>query len=134
MIQQIGELARRGAGRVQTCDPRPGAAEVAGCVPVRDWAAAPCDFLVPYANLLAITEEVVTAFPEGVWFCVGAANSPFADAGAKEIFDGRGIMHIPESISSAGAILADSVEVHSLLLNHDRRRSSSSRSNARRTS
>jgi glutamate dehydrogenase/leucine dehydrogenase len=44
-------------------------------------------------------------------YCVGAANSPFANEQAKAIFDARGVMHMPESISSAGAILADSVEV-----------------------
>ena len=63
------------------------------------------------ANSLAITEEVATDFPEGLKYCVGAANSPFANEKAKSIFSKRGVMHIPESISSAGAILADSVEV-----------------------
>lgn len=70
-----------------------------------------CDFLVPCANSLAITEEVALNFPAGLKYCVGATNSPFASSEAKQTFDKRGIMHIPESISSAGAILADSVEV-----------------------
>lgn len=104
------ELVRLGAKSVQTCDLFARAAEIEGCAPVRDWASAPCDFLVPCANSLAITEEVASNFPEGIKYCVGATNSPFANERAKEIFDKRGIMHIPESISSAGAILADSVE------------------------
>lgn len=50
-------------------------------------------------------------FPQGIKYCVGATNSPFANKNARKIFDMRGVMHVPESISSAGAILADSVEV-----------------------
>jgi len=104
------ELVRMGAKHVQTCNLYPQAAEIEGCTPIMDWAGTECDFLVPCANSLAITEEVARGFPEGIKYCVGATNSPFANEKAKEIFDGRGIMHIPESISSAGAILADSVE------------------------
>lgn len=105
------ELVRLGAKRVQTCDLNMDAARsVEGCVPIEDWSSEPCDFLVPCANSLAITEEVAQTFPAGIRFCVGATNSPFADPSARSIFDQRGVMHIPESISSAGAILADSVE------------------------
>jgi leucine dehydrogenase len=107
------ELARLGAC-VQTCDLFSAASAIPGCTQIgnsEDWALTPCDFLVPCANSLAITEDVASNFPEGVKYCVGAANSPFATAQAKAMFDDRGVMHIPESISSAGAILADSVEV-----------------------
>eukprot|EP00588_Corethron_pennatum_P011954 CAMPEP_0194272596 /NCGR_PEP_ID=MMETSP0169-20130528/6123_1 /TAXON_ID=218684 /ORGANISM="Corethron pennatum, Strain L29A3" /LENGTH=834 /DNA_ID=CAMNT_0039015301 /DNA_START=56 /DNA_END=2560 /DNA_ORIENTATION=- len=104
------ELVRMGAQKVQTCDVRKGAAEIAGCVPVDDWAGTPCDFLVPCANSLAITEEVASNFPAGLRFCAGATNSPFASQQAKDVFAGRGVFHVPESVSSAGAILADSVE------------------------
>ena len=105
------ELVRLGAKHVQTCDLLSLAAEIEGCTPIHDWANTSCDFLVPCANSLAISEEVASTFPEGIKFCVGATNSPFANEKAKQIFDYRGVMHIPESISSAGAILADSVEV-----------------------
>lgn len=105
------ELVRLGAKCVQTCDLYPEAANIKGCTPIEDWASTTCDFLVPCANSLAITEDVAMNFPEGIKYCVGATNSPFANKEAKEIFDARGVMHIPESISSAGAILADSVEV-----------------------
>ena len=105
------ELVRLGAKAVQTCDLYPELAKVEGCTPIEDWTRTACDFLVPCANSLAITEEVAGSFPGGVKYCVGAANSPFANAEAQSIFDGRGVMHVPESISSAGAILADSVEV-----------------------
>lgn len=104
------ELVRLGAKKVQTCDIREGASDIEGCTSIDDWASTPCDFLVPCANSLAITEDVATHFPEGIKFCTGATNSPFATAEAKSIFAERGVFHVPESISSAGAILADSVE------------------------
>lgn len=110
------ELVRYGAKSVQTCDLYSELANIKGCTPIEDWSSTPCDFLVPCANSLAITEEVASNFPEGIKYCVGAANSPFANADAREIFDGRGVVHIPESISSAGAILADSVEVSTIIV------------------
>lgn len=110
------ELLRLGAKCVQTCDLFPTAAEISGCKAIKDWTSEPCDFLVPCANSLAITEDVATRFPDGIKYCVGATNSPFASQEAKDIFNERGVMHIPESISSAGAILADSVEVRQLLM------------------
>lgn len=105
------ELVRLGAKCVQTCDLYPKAANIPGCTPTSDWESTSCDFLVPCANSLAITVDVAKNFPQGIKYCVGATNSPFASAEAKAIFNDRGVMHIPESISSAGAILADSVEV-----------------------
>lgn len=104
------ELIRLGAKKVQTCDLRESATHIKGCHPIKDWTTTPCDFLVPCANSLAITEEVASNFPEGIKFCTGATNSPFATLKAKQMFSQRGVYHVPESISSAGAILADSVE------------------------
>lgn len=105
------ELVKLGAKCVQTCDVRHEATDIPGCTPISDWTTTPCDFLVPCANSLAITEDIAKNFPAGIRYCVGATNSPFASARAKAIFeDDRDIWHVPESISSAGAILADSVE------------------------
>jgi len=109
------ELVRLGAKSVQTCDLNSEAADIDGCTVIEDWTNTFCDFLVPCANSLAITEDVALNFPKGIKYCVGATNSPFASTQAREIFDKRNVMHIPESISSAGAILADSVEVCVLL-------------------
>lgn len=108
------QLVRLGANHVQTCDLFPEAANIEGCTPITSWEKTSCDFLVPCANSLAITESVAKNFPEGIKYCVGATNSPFANQEAKDIFNERGVMHIPESISSAGAILADSVEWHNI--------------------
>lgn len=107
------QLIQLGAKTVQTCDLNADATKIDGCTPIDDWTNTPCDFLVPCANSLAITEDVAARFPDGIKYCVGATNSPFANDEARQIFDDRGVMHIPESISSAGAILADSVEVSS---------------------
>lgn len=104
------ELVRLGAKCVQTCDILAENAKIDGCKPLEDWTSTPCDFLVPCANSLAITEEVATNFPKGIKYCTGATNSPFASQKAKDVFAARGVSHVPESISSAGAILADSVE------------------------
>ena len=107
------ELVRLGAKKVQTCDIRESTANIEGCTPIKDWANTPTDFLVPCANSLAITEDIATNFPEGIRFCTGATNSPFTEE-AKVTFAERGVFHVPESISSAGAILADSVEWYDL--------------------
>ena len=104
------ELVRLGAKRVQTCDLFPESAKIDGCHPIEDWTSTPANFLVPCANSLAITEDVAKNFPESIRYCAGATNSPFASQEAKDIFASRGVSHVPESISSAGAILADSVE------------------------
>ena len=104
------ELVRLGAGKVQTCDIRAESARVEGCVEIQDWTATACDVLVPCANSLAITEDIARNFPKGLKLCTGATNSPFASAAAQATFAKRGVSFVPESISSAGAILADSVE------------------------
>lgn len=105
------ELVRLGAKRVQTCDVRQGAAQIDGCIEIEDWTKANCDFLIPCANSLAITEVVAKNFPDGIKFCAGATNSPFSSQISKDIFaNDRGVFHVPESVSSAGAVLADSVE------------------------
>jgi len=104
------ELIARGAKTVQTCDlDMDRALSIAGSVPITDWSTTPCDVLIPCANSLAITEDIATHFPEGLEFCVGATNSPFAGK-ARDILASKGVSFVPESISSAGAILADSVE------------------------
>ncbi len=87
------ELIRLGAKCVQTCDLYPELAKtISGCTPIEDWTNTECDFLVPCANSLAITEDVASNFPKGVKYCVGAANSPFANTEARSIFDNRGVV------------------------------------------
>ena len=68
------ELVRLGAKSVQTCDLNSEAAAIDGCTVIEDWANTECDFLVPCANSLAITEDVALNFPKGIKYCVGATN------------------------------------------------------------
>ncbi len=77
-----------------------------------------CNFLVTCANSLKITEEVVWDFPDGIRYCTRAATSPFVSEEAKEIFDGRGIIHTLESFNSAKIIVADSMEVGFSILSY----------------
>merc|ERR1712161_156090 len=71
------ELVRYGAKCVQTCDIYPELAVIEGCNTIKDWTTTPCDFLVPCANSLAITENVAANFPRYLQFCCGATNSLF---------------------------------------------------------
>ena len=89
MVQSISDpaLGCVGALKVQTCDLFPEATNIKGCTPITEWATTSCDFLVPCANSLAITEEVAKNFPEGIKYCVGATNSPFGNQKAKDIFN-----------------------------------------------
>ena len=118
-----GSLARQlvaaGASRVLTYDVFSEAADIPGCENVSasgaDWAAkaAECDMLCPCAISWQITEQVVAALSaEGAStrFIVGAANLPFATPEARAAAAAEGILFVPESVASAGAVIVDSLE------------------------
>lgn len=110
------ELVALKAGHVITCDINAERSEVEGCENLlarasgenSDWKVEPCDVFVPCAGSLVIDEAVAKALKANL--IIGSANSPFASPGARNMTDSRGIFFVPESISSAGAILADSIE------------------------
>lgn len=110
------ELVALKAGHVITCDINAERSEVDGCENLltrapgenSDWNVEPCDVFVPCAGSLVIDEAVAKGLKAS--FIIGSANSPFACPNARSITDSRGIFFVPESISSAGAILADSIE------------------------
>lgn len=110
------ELVALKAGHVITCDINAERSEVEGCENLltrapgenSDWKVEPCDVFVPCAGSLVIDEAVAKILKAS--FIIGSANSPFACPNARNITDSRGIFFVPESISSAGAILADSIE------------------------
>jgi glycine/D-amino acid oxidase-like deaminating enzyme/glutamate dehydrogenase/leucine dehydrogenase len=107
------ELVRLGAKQVKTCDLDPARAALNGCTPMENgevWFHQNVDFLVPCANSLAINEQVLQEMIPAPRFIVGATNQPYASAEVRAAFDEQGSLHVPESISSAGAILADSIE------------------------
>ncbi|KAG7370600.1 glutamate dehydrogenase/leucine dehydrogenase [Nitzschia inconspicua] len=106
------ELVRLGAKDVKTCDIEAERALIPGCSPLKngqEWFHQQVDFLVPCANSFAINEQVLQEM-KPPRFIVGATNQPYASAEVRASFDEKGSFHVPESISSAGAILADSVE------------------------
>ena len=108
------ELVRLGAKEVKTCDLDQTRAQLPGCMPLPDgeewYGQQGIDFLVPCANSLAINEKVLEEMNPAPRFIVGAANQPYASDKVRAAFDKNGSLHVPESISSAGAILADSIE------------------------
>jgi glycine/D-amino acid oxidase-like deaminating enzyme len=107
------ELVRLGAKEVKTCDLDMERATIPGCTPLKngeEWFHQQVDFLVPCANSLAINEKVLKEMTPAPRFVVGATNQPYASAEVRAAFDLKGSLHVPESISSAGAILADSIE------------------------
>jgi hypothetical protein len=76
-----------------------------------DWATripADLDVLVPCSSSHLLTDEAVQHL-QNVSYIVGATNLPFATSTARASYPG---VFIPEGISSAGAVIADSVEHH----------------------
>lgn len=106
------ELITLGAKEVITCDLYPELANLPGCRALtaeENWFDQKVDVLVPCANSLAINEEVIAKMAKPKYVC-GATNQPFSSASTRDAWDQAGVLHVPESISSAGAILADSIE------------------------
>lgn len=113
------ELVAAGA-QVSVCDNSPGrAATITGATDISeavmalasdDWSAAlPAhDIFVPCSMSQIITTAVSTNLPASA--IVGATNQPFETAEAEAAFAARGHVFVPECITSAGAILADSIE------------------------
>jgi len=113
------ELVAAGA-KVSVCDNSPGrSSTITGATDIseavmalgsNDWSAAlPVhDIFVPCSMSQIITTAVSTNLPATA--IVGATNQPFATAEAEAAFASRGHLFVPECITSAGAILADSVE------------------------
>jgi len=75
-----------------------------------DWAAAvpSCDVFVPCSKSWLIgTSDASVLQAKAV---CGATNMPFACAESQEAFVNGGGLFVPESITSAGAVIADSIE------------------------
>merc|ERR1711934_661878 len=67
-----------------------------------------CDGLVPCSASHTLTEERVADLKCKI--IVGATNLPFATPEARSLASKLGITFIPESVSSAGAVIGDSIE------------------------
>ena len=72
-------------------------------MPASEALRAPCDVLAPCAVGGVITAEVARDLPAHV-LC-GAANNILADTLAAEALRERGIVHVPDVIASAGAVI-----------------------------
>lgn len=106
-------LVQAGAARVSTADLVPGHADIAGCVNVsgREWADVAADVFVPCSVSGFITEDVAARL--SVRYIIGASNVPFRSAAALAAAEARGIVFVPEAVSSAGAVIVDSIEMYS---------------------
>jgi len=75
-----------------------------------DWASTlpKHDIFVPCSKSNLVDMESALNLPAKV-LC-GSTNIPFATPEAATAYEGRGAVFVPESVSSAGAVIADSVE------------------------
>lgn len=86
-------------------------ADIPGCTNVshmEDWASLDIDVFSPNAISGVITPDVAARVTCKA--IVGAANIPFSNEEARHITNSRGIIFVPEYITSAGAIIVDSLE------------------------
>ena len=106
------ELVELGAASVKTVDMTKEKADIAGCVNVsgEEWWKHDVDALVPCSSSGLLTEEVVEKLKCGS--IVGATNIPFETRQAQSCAEDKGVLFVPEGISSAGAVIVDSVEFY----------------------
>jgi len=108
------QLVKLGAAEVLTVDSDPSKATIPGCTPLAaesKWWAQDVDVLVPCSASGLLTAERAAQLQ--CHTIVGATNLPFASVEAREIAEGeRGVIFVPEGVSSAGAVLVDSVEFY----------------------
>jgi len=96
---------------VYTADISSERADIKGCTNlshVEDFAALEVDIFSPNATAGVVTEKVARNLKAKA--IVGAANVPFRTEQARTITADRGIVFVPEYITSAGAIIVDSME------------------------
>ena len=109
------EMCARGA-TVYTVDIDPERAEIDGCLNISegsanaraDWWTVPSDAIVPCSKSGLLNAQICHEMDTRA--IIGATNLPFATDQAYAISEKRGTVYIPEGVSSAGAVIADSVE------------------------
>ena len=103
-------LVELGAASVKTVDLDLTRAAIPGCEvldPEAKWWAVDCDALVPCS-----ASGVLTAERASELICrsvVGASNLPFASVEARRVAEARCVV-APEGVTSAGAVIVDSIE------------------------
>lgn len=111
-----GALARllvAAGASVLTYDLFPEAADIKGCTNVshmydQDWASVDCDIFCPCSTTGFIDSDAARRLKATI--VAGSCNSPFSTPQALEALESRGAVYIHEGISSAGAVLCDSIE------------------------
>jgi leucine dehydrogenase len=109
------KLASLGA-LVYTYDINSARADIPGIVanqsalPEREFLIQQADILVPCSCSNIVDEELAHELRCDV--LAGASNLPFRTVEARKIVESRGIVFVPECITSAGAIILDSVEMY----------------------
>ena len=101
-------LVEHGAASVKTYDVLAERADIAGCTNVsasEAWWSNEVDCLVPCSASGLLTEETPLAAAN----VVGATNLPFRDPATQAAAEAR-LTFVPEGVSSAGAVIVDSVE------------------------
>ena len=107
-------LVEHGAASVHTIDMASSRAEIAGCVNVSEshkesWWAGNYDAIVPCSSSGLFTAQIAAELRCGA--IVGATNLPFATRADQEVAEiERGVKFVPEGVSSAGAVIVDSIE------------------------
>lgn len=86
------------------------AADIPGAINVsdQDWASVECDVFCPCSTTGFIDIDASKRLSSQI--LVGSCNAPFASDEAMRVLESRGIMYVHEAISSAGAVLCDSIE------------------------
>ena len=99
-----------GAAKVQTVDVDHGRADIAGCVNMssaEEWWTHEVDCIVPCSSSGLLTDEIQKGLVAST--IVGATNLPFATKEAQRAAE-LCLTFVPEGVSSAGAVIVDSVE------------------------
>lgn len=107
----VARLLAQAGAETLTYDVFPAAADIPGCRNVSldgDWRQHRVDCFVPCS--ISGVVDVATAKDLRCDYLIGAANLPFETEEARKICLDRGIVCVSEAVSSAGAILVDSVE------------------------
>ena len=102
-------LLKEGA-TVLTYDIIPEAADIPGAINVsdQDWRDVECDVFCPCSTTGFIDVDASNRLKAKI--LVGSCNAPFADEQALKTLEDKGVIYIHEAISSAGAVLCDSIE------------------------
>ena len=109
-------LQKLGASII-TYDIEPQRADLPNCQNIshhENWWDIPCDVLVPCSISGLITPEIADSLQ--CQYIVGSANVPLSEPSVLDILQTKSITFIPESISSAGAVICDSIEFYSPLI------------------